>query len=97
MFYINVQQKRTEIKIMYTFNCYIIGLFWNTANQIILEWQNFRLVQIQSIYRQQNNSDSKIEIVFGRVENILGKAKIVGYQYFLLFPQCFKGFLFRMC
>ena len=30
----------------------------------------------------------------GRVEKIVGKGEISGYQYFLLFPQCFrKAFL----
>ena len=27
--------------------------------------------------------------VFDRIENIEGKGENVGYQYFLLFPQCF--------
>ena len=25
-----------------------------------------------------------------RVENVVGKGENVGYQYFLLFPQCFQ-------
>ena len=33
--------------------------------------------------------DSKIEIVFQRVENIVGKGENAGYWHFLLFPQCF--------
>ena len=28
--------------------------------------------------------------VFDGVENILGKGENVGYQHFLLFPQCFQ-------
>ena len=26
----------------------------------------------------------------GRIENIVGKGENVGYQHFLLFPQCFQ-------
>ena len=29
-------------------------------------------------------------IVFVRVENIVGKGGNAGYQYYLLFPQCFQ-------
>ena len=31
-----------------------------------------------------------MKIVLERVENILGKGENAGYQYFLLFPQCFQ-------
>ena len=31
--------------------------------------------------------------VFESVENIIEKGEIPGYQYFLLFPQCFQMFL----
>ena len=39
----------------------------------------FWTCQIQSISRQQNNSDSEIEIVLGRVENIVEKGENAGY------------------
>ena len=32
----------------------------------------------------------KLKIVWGRVENIVGKQENAGYQHFLLFPQCFQ-------
>ena len=28
--------------------------------------------------------------VFDRTENVVGKGENVGYQHFLLFPQCFE-------
>ena len=35
----------------------------------------------------------KLKILLGRVENIVGKGKIAGYQHFLLFQHVFKRFL----
>ena len=32
--------------------------------------------------------------VFNRIENIVGKGQIAGYQHFLLFPQCFQKAFF---
>ena len=32
--------------------------------------------------------------VFDMVENNVGKGENAGYQYFLLFPQCFRKLLF---
>ena len=52
--------------------------------------QNFQMVEIDSICRQQNKTDLKINFALGRVENILGKGENAGYQHFLLFPQCFQ-------
>ena len=58
---------------------------------------NFRLVQIESIYRQQNKCDRKIEISFERVENIFGKGENAGYQHFSPFSTTFsKGFLYSV-
>ena len=31
----------------------------------------------------------KLKFYFGKVENIVGKGEIAGYQHFLLLPQCF--------
>ena len=31
---------------------------------------------------------------FDRVENIVGKGENAGYQYFLLFPQCFQNMFY---
>ena len=32
----------------------------------------------------------ELKFVLGRVENIVEKGENVGYQHFLLFPQCFQ-------
>ena len=38
-----------------------------------------------------------MEFVIDWVENIVEKGENAGYQYFLLFPQCFeKGFIFKV-
>ena len=36
----------------------------------------------------------KLQLVLGRVENIVGKEENAGYKDFLLFPQCFLKFSF---
>ena len=36
------------------------------------------------------NVTEKLKLVWGRVENIVGKGESAGYQHFLLFPQCFQ-------
>ena len=48
-----------------------------------LQRQNFWLVRIESICRQQNS-------VFDRVENNVGKGENADYHHFLLFPQSFQ-------
>ena len=41
------------------------------------------------------NVTKNIEVVFHRIENIVGKEENAGYQHFLLFQQCFqKAFYF---
>ena len=39
---------------------------------------------------RQTKCDSKNEFVFGRIESIVGKGENVGYQHFLLVPQCYQ-------
>ena len=51
---------------------------------------NFKLVQIESICRQQNKSTYNDDFCLDRVENIVDKGENAGYQHFLLFPQCFQ-------
>ena len=58
--------------------------------QLFTKRQNFRPVQIQSIYRQQNKCDQKTEFVSGGVKNIVGKGENAGNQHFLLSPKCFQ-------
>ena len=36
------------------------------------------------------NLIEKLKLILIRVENIVGKGENAGYQYFLLFPQCFR-------
>ena len=38
----------------------------------------------------KSNVTQNIKVVFHRIENIVGKEENTGYQYFLLFPQCFQ-------
>ena len=50
----------------------------------VLDWSKFKVF-----------ADNKFKVlkmmifVFNRVETIVGKGENDGYQYFLLFPQCF--------
>ena len=37
------------------------------------------------------NVTQNVEVIFHRIENILGKEENAGYQHFLLFLQCFKS------
>ena len=37
------------------------------------------------------NVTEKLELVLGRVENIVGKGENTGIQHFLLFLQCFQN------
>ena len=61
-------------------------LFHNSLpNDKILDWSKLKVF-----------ADNKIKVlkmmifVFDRVENTVGKGENVGYQHFLLFPQCFQ-------
>ena len=36
------------------------------------------------------NASEKLQLVLGRVENIVGKGENAAYQHFLIFPQCFQ-------
>ena len=40
--------------------------------------------------RQQNNSDSNIEVCVGKIGNIERNGENAGYQHFLLFQHCFQ-------
>ena len=55
----------------------------------ILDWSKFKAFADDKI-----NAGEKLKTVYGRVEDIVRKGENVGYQYFLLFSQCFqKSFL----
>ena len=58
------------------------SLSFNSTKRLII----CRLVEIQTISRRQIEYDTKTEICFRRVKNIVGKGENAGYQHFLLFP-----------
>ena len=67
----------------------VSGKSKNTVNPVpnnkILDWSNSK-----AFADDEKNLSQKLEFVFGRVENIVGKGENVGYQHFLLFPLCFQ-------
>ena len=54
-------------------------------NDKILDWSKFKVFANDKI-----NVTEKSKSVFRRADNIVGKGENAGYQYFLLFPQCFQ-------
>ena len=60
------------------------------ASLFFIKLEKYRLVQIESIYRQQSKSDSNELFVFDELEYILRKGENISYQHFTLFPQCFQ-------
>ena len=58
-------------------------------NDKILDWSKLKAVAEDNI-----NASEKLKFVFGWVENIVGKGENAGFQYFLLFPQCFQKAFF---
>ena len=59
-----------------------------TIYQTIKFWTgpNPTQIQIYTKWRWLKN----FKFVLRRAENIFGKGKYAGYQYFLLFPKCFQ-------
>ena len=51
---------------------------------------NFRLLQIESICRQELNKPEIMNSVFNRTEIVVGNGENAVYQHFLLYPQCFE-------
>ena len=45
----------------------------------------------------KRNVDQMMKYGFDGLENIMGKAEDVGYQYVLLFPLRFKSYLYKRC
>ena len=60
-------------------------IIWS-ANAVYLDMRDFADDKINVTY--------VTNFVMGRVGNIVGKGENVGYQHFLLFPQCFQKGLF---
>ena len=48
------------------------------------------LSKLKAFADDKNKCDQGIAICLGREENIVGNGENAGYQYFLLFPQCFQ-------
>ena len=47
------------------------------------------LSKLKAFARDNSNANQNINFICYIVENIVGKGENAGYQYFLLFPQCF--------
>ena len=58
--------------------CHFLHFSVSQAVYFDTKRQNFTVAQIQSICRQQYKWDSTTEIVFERVENIVGKGENAG-------------------
>ena len=48
------------------------------------------LPKLKAFADDKLNVTQNAEVVFHRIENIVGKEETAGYQHFLLFPQCFQ-------
>ena len=47
--------------------------------------------KLKGFSEDEKRVTEKLKFVWERVENIVGKGEKAGYQYFLLFPQCFQN------
>ena len=59
-------------------------------NYLFTKGQNFRLLKLKAFADDKINVNQQFKFHMGRLENIAGKGENAGYQYFLLFPQCFQ-------
>ena len=55
------------------------------ADDKCLDWS-----KLKALANDKLNLAEKLKIVFGRVENIVGKVENADYQDFLFLPQCFQ-------
>ena len=62
-----------------------VYFFNSLPNDNILDWSKLRKFADDKL-----SFVEKLKLVLGRVENIVGRGENTGYQYFLLFPQCFQ-------
>ena len=58
-------------------------------NDKSLDWSKLKALKEDKIIVTE-----KLKFVLGRIENIMGKGEIAGYQHFLLFPKMFSKGLF---
>ena len=54
----------------------------------------FGVTKLKAFADDKLNVAQMMVSVFDRIENILVKAENAGYQYFLLYPQCFQNVSF---
>ena len=52
------------------------------------------LTKLKAFAGNKVNFTEKLKFVIDRRKNIVGKGENAGYQYFLLFPQCFPKVAF---
>ena len=52
--------------------------------------KNLDRTKLEAFADNEINLNEKLKHDFGRVEKIVGKGENTGYQYFLLFQQCFQ-------
>ena len=61
-------------------------------NEKILDWSKFKAFADDKI-----NVNEQLKFGLGRVENIVEEGENAVFQHFLLFPKCFKSFLYQGC
>ena len=61
-------------------------LFNTFPNEKYLDWSKPKAFADKKI-----NTTEKMKFVYGRVQHVVGKGENAGYQYFLLYPQCFHN------
>ena len=66
----------------------VVTCFNSLPSDTILDWSKLKAFADDKI-----NVTEKVNLFWGRVENIVGKEKNAGYQHFLLFLQCFQKLL----
>ena len=65
-----------------------LGNVWFRVNPLPDE-KILALPKLKAFADDKLNVTQNIKVVFHRIEYIVGKEENAGYQYFLLFPQCF--------
>ena len=60
-------------------------IFNSLPNKKNLDW-----TKLKTFADDKMNLNEKLKLVFGKVENVVGKGENAGYHNFLLFPQRFQ-------
>ena len=63
--------------------------FNSLPNDKFLDWS-----KLKAFADDKMNVRRNFKLVLGREENIVGNGENAGYQYFLIFPQCFQKCFF---